>query len=741
MQSFLADIPRGEAGELRFGHVLRSPVARGRIRTLRAQPLPEGYLLVRARDIPGARSVSCAGFTHPVLGDPRVHYRGQPYALLCGPDRDTLAELAAEVRVEWEELPRADGVDPDGGPGLPGAQYRRGDPDKAFTGAFQIVEAEYTTERRRIHDPDLTAAFVQVGEKGLTVYVSTQDPFGLREAVAAVLKVPARRIRVIASRLANPMEGKFLPSVLAAAHAAVLAAVCRKAVWLSTEAVDNHRYCLPGPGFRIREQTALDRHGNLMAVRLEMELEAGAYAPAAEAVLLPAVRSSLGGYRVPNLEIKATTVCSSRIPTASFRAAGRAQAFFAAELNSSRVEEIAEVDPYTWKSRNLLRRDRGGAGGPGHDGAPGEKRPEAEGEDRESGTHGGGAQAVLDAVVTMANFQRKHASFAALKKRRTSPLGPPLPLRGIGMAVGYQERQDPGVFVIRPGSCTVKAVLDTDKRLHLYTSLVDHGPGIHALFASRAASLLELDPEKVRVEAVDTQVVPDTGVSTLGRALAVGLPLVEQCCQAIKLKRIKGPLPIEVRRSCREQGPESAGSRRAEGAAARRSDGPAFPLPALADAAWAATVVEVEVDPATLQIALRGIWTAVLCGRLGGLPDAEGYLVGEVIRAAGWACLAEHASVGGGGAPGTGRADAGTGRADRDQGLPAWGSGSLPRLSQIPPVHVRFVQDPNPAPRGFEQLAHLTVPPAYAAAVSQATGLYVDRIPITPEVLQECLEA
>jgi len=692
MQPFLADILTAEIKDLCFGHVLRSPIHRGRVRGLRLPPLPDGCFLVRGRDIPGKRTLSCGGFSHPVLGDPRVQYRGQPYALLGGPDRDVLADLAAAARVDWEEQAAEEAGDSRPGSAAPAVQYRRGDPDAAFRGAFQMVEAEYETERRRIHDPDLAGALVQVSEKSLTVYASTQDPFGLREAVAAVLKLPSRRVNVVATRLANPMEGKFLLSVLVAAHAAVLATICKKPVWLSEEPVDNHRYGFPGPGFRIRQQTALDREGNLVGARIEMELQAGAYPPAAESVLLPAVRASWGGYRVPNLEIKAATVCSSRVPTGSFRAAGRAQAFFAAELNSSRLEEIGEQDPYTWKARNLMRGDR--SADPGSAGSP---------------------KAVLDAVVEMANFRRKHASFASLKKRRQSTLDPPYPLRGIGLAVAYQDRHDPGVFTTRPNRCAVKAVLDTDKRLHLYTSLVDHGPGVHALFVNRAARLLELDPAKVIVEDVDTQVVPDTGASTLSRALSVGLPLVEQCCQAIKMKRIKGLLPIEVRRSCRSPEP-----------VAPEADGAVLSVPA--EAAWAATVVEVEVDPGSLEIAMRGIWMALLCGRLEGLGDAEAYVVGEVIRAAGWASLAEHAP------------NASQSPLPGVPEPPAWAAGSLPRLARIPPVLVRFVEDPNPAPRGFEQLAHLSVPPAYAAAVSQATGLYVDRIPITPEVLQECLE-
>ena len=721
MQSFLTDMPVTARGELYYGHVLRAPIACGRLRGLRPPSLPEGYNLVRARDIPGKKTLSCLGFSHPVLADPQVHYRGQPFALMCGPEQEILTELAAAVRAEWEEQPAGpppEVKEADRSAGT--AQFRRGNPEGAFMEAFQIVEAEYMADRPRSHDPDLPGAFVQLSEKSTTVYASTQDPFGLREAVAAVLKLPSRRVRVVATRLGNPMECKFLQSSLVAVHASLLATVSRKPVWLQINAGDYCRYGFPGPGYRIRSQTALDRDGNLTGARLEIELDAGAYAPEPESLLLPALRCSWGGYKIPNLLIQAATIRSNRIPSGPFRAAGRAQAFFAAELNSSRLEEIGELDPYSWKSRNLLRSERSPGGRLETEAAGQASVPEA-------------PKNVLDAVVAMSNFRRKHAAFAALKKRRRSPLDSTFPLRGTGLAVAYQERGDPGIYLTRSLNCTIRAVIDTDKRLHLYTSFVDHGPGIHELFARRAARLMEMDFDRITVEDVDTQAVPDTGASTLSRALSVGLPLVEQCCQAIKNKRFKSLLPIEVRRSCRE--PE---------APARGSDVPR--MSSLTEAAWGAAVVETEVDPVSLEVLVRGLWLALSCGSCDDLPGAERYVVGEAVRALGWASLSEQ----------TGMPDS-AGRLANEEGLQSdaltgevpsaggpcaslWAPGSLPGVPQVPPVSVRFVDGPNTVLRGFEQLPYLTVPAAYAAAVSQATGLYIDRVPITPEVIQECLE-
>jgi hypothetical protein len=43
--------------------------------------------------------------------------------------------------------------------------------------------------------------------------------------------------------------------------------------------------------------------------------------------------------------------------------------------------------------------------------------------------------------------------------------------------------------------------------------------------------------------------------------------------------------------------------------------------------------------------------------------------------------------------------------------------------------------------RAWERLPSLGVAPAFAAAASQATGLFLDRLPLSPEVIQQCLQS
>lgn len=504
MPAFIDDISADEALQ---GAVVRASCHRGRIRALGLPALPEGYHAVTAAEIPGDPILSCFGCSAPVLAATEVAYRGQPLALLCGPDQEVLAELAGSVSVEAEDEPPI----LEAAEGSQAIVYSRGDAAAGFAGAFQIVEAEYRTAAQRHYHTDPQGALARWDGSSLVLHASTQDPFCLRREIARLLDVPERKVRVIASRLGCTLEGKLLSSILVAAQAAL-----------------------------IQHRTALDREGNPIGARVRILLDGGAYPPAGSAALTQAARAAWGDYLCPHLEVRAAWAVTNNAPAGSFRADGRAQAFFAAELQASRLEKFAQLDPYAWKMNNLTA--AGSAARAGGKGA-------AEGARRAGPAPAQGAMAVLDEVARLSDFRPKHAACAALRKRRKGLLDTAGPLRGIGLSLCSQglDPEENGFAENRPSA--VRVVFSEDQRARIFSSFVDTEQGIYRLFTEQAARILDLDPSRVQVEPVDTLKVPDTGPSTLGRALTVGSQLLEQCCRAVQRRRGKGSLPIAVTKS------------------------------------------------------------------------------------------------------------------------------------------------------------------------------------------------
>ena len=691
MQAFIHDIAPKRS--LRAA-VFRAPFRKGTVTTIGKPALPRGYFCVGHEDIPGPSVLSYSGYSLPILVKSKVRYLGEPLLLFCGPNPEVLAKISASVELSYEEEPPVEYKDLSG-------PYREaqiinlahGDVDLAFSLAEQIVEGEYRTARQEHYYPDTQGALADWDGKSLTIHAGTQDPFGLQLAIARCLNLPPRKVRVVAVPVGNTTEGKLLYSFLVAAQAGLLSYAAKKPVVLVYDREED-LYCSPkGPPFQIRHQTALDRDGGTMAVRVQIFMDGGCYAPKNSEALHRAVHSAWGAYRIPNLEVTARTVATDFPPIGPFRASGTAQAFFAAELHSSRLQEVAQLDPYNWKIENLAA-------------AGGKEVP-------------GSALAVLEEVTGLSDFIRKYSAYSAVKKRRKTIDQGTYPLRGIGLSLACQGEEGQWVDLhnieVPRNSCTMKLVLEKGRRLRIYTSLVDSAMGIHAMLIHAAAELLELDPHKVSVQAVDTQEVPDTGPTILSQVVKVGLPLLEQCCRILQRRRKDGTLPLEVHRSLSPERLHPVKTDQAVRGKRRAGEDAAEP-------SWAATVVEVELDPVTFQSTSRGVWMVIETGTVRNRTTTLGVLEGEIVRCLGSSRLPGYTAA-------------------ATFAVPACSSSELiPAATELPEIQIHILESQGAEMKGFEKLPHLGVPAAYAAAVCQATGLYIDQVPITEEVIQQCLE-
>ena len=169
--------------------ILRSPFARAQIREID---------LRMAEKAPGVRGVLGPG-TGPLTDEPA--YQGAPVAAVAA-DTDEQARAAMRlIEVEWEQLDPL--LDPDE------AVRRnelveepnhdeRGDIERGLAEADVVVEAEYRTQSVLHNSMETHQSICQwEGDDHLTVYISTQFVWGVRERVAKHFGLPADHVRVV----------------------------------------------------------------------------------------------------------------------------------------------------------------------------------------------------------------------------------------------------------------------------------------------------------------------------------------------------------------------------------------------------------------------------------------------------------------------------------------------------------------------------------------------------------------
>ena len=308
-------------------------------------------------------------------------------------------------------------------------------------------------------------------------------------------------------------------------------------------------------------------------------------------------------------------------------------------------------------------------------------------------------QELLENLGEEADFHRRYAANELVRKRRLQLPRNTAALKGIGCALGEQISGVTGEKEI--GSLAVR--LDQGGTAELYCSIPTPSPRLTLAWRQIVAHELELDIAAVHLRQDYETEQQDSGPRLFSRGSSVVPRTIQSVCQAIQKQRFREPLPIQIRRSIRTS------------RAART------PADALRSAGAAA--VEATLLPSSMEIEVRSVTLAVYAGRILDRGMAEAELRRGIYQALGWS-LHEAVEDPAGLVPATGAFT-----------YPAAFRGRLPRIRIVFGTPVR-----HDGPTGVAELPFLTVPAALTSALSQASGLYLDRLPTRPATLLRMLQ-
>jgi CO/xanthine dehydrogenase Mo-binding subunit len=635
--------------------------------------------LVQEGDVPGKKTIICPAKTEiPVFPGRELSYYGQPLALLLGPDPAKLRDLADQCTIIAEPRPEAAETV------LVERNYAGGDTETAFEKAVSVVEGVYTAEFLEPWPSDPLGVLALPGP-GLSMLIHTgaQWPGLVRSSVARVLDIKDAAVQIRAARLEIHLDGRIWPPALLACQAAVGALVRNRPVKLVLTREEDFLYSPKTVRAEIQIQSALGMQKQILGSRIKIRADLGAYGIFAEEILDRVALGALGAYNHGSIQLKAQG-CSRPIPPAGPMAGfGLAQGFFAAERHASRVADTLEEDPAEWRKNFFLHR--------GKKLFPGiEIREEPPLEE------------LLDTVAAMSDYRRKWAANELLRKnRRNNPLqwkNINEPFRGIGITLAYQGSsflyEHPLSNLKTAGA--VEATLEKDGALEIRTSFPW---GENQIQGWKTLGTQILGVENLRIRSWDGEKpVPESGPACLSRGIATVTMLVEKACTAIRKQRFRDPLPITVRRYYHPAKIQGWGQS-------------AYDENALSPLSWGSAVVEVEIDPVEYIPRIRGTWIALEGGTILTEARARKSITNSCTLALSWA-MGEKIEYSGG------KIDPRTIKSYR-----------FPRMGEIPPPGIDFLWSQGP-PRGIGELPFVTIPGAYAQALSQALDYPFRKYPV-----------
>lgn len=307
-------------------------------------------------------------YRHPVLAGEKVRHVGEAVAAVVADDPYRLADAVERVIVEYEPLPAASTpavalshdaprVHDEWPDNLAGSsEGGTGDVAAGFERAEVVVEARlaYPRVAGMPIEPRGVLAFEDELSGLLTVWVSTQMPFAVRSAIAAILSLAEERVRVRVPEVGGGfgVKGHVYPEdILVPAVARRLGCPVK---WVETR----REHFLASAADRDQAHHArlgLLRDGTIVALETTFTRDHGAYPTLGDAITANTINHLPGPYRIPNFCGIGENVVTHKTFAAAYRGAGRPEAAFVLDRLLDRAARRLGMDPAELRRRNLIR--------------------------------------------------------------------------------------------------------------------------------------------------------------------------------------------------------------------------------------------------------------------------------------------------------------------------------------------------------------------------------------------------
>ncbi|PYN31915.1 MAG: xanthine dehydrogenase [Candidatus Rokuibacteriota bacterium] len=329
-----------------------------------AADLPEA-----ARPMPNAYGAVRKGrpWSQPILAHDRVRYVGEPVAVVVAESPYRAADALELVQVDYAPLPALATVEAalasptrvhDGWPdntalAVSGAI---GDAERALATADVVIDETFRHPRLAAVpiEPRGVLADRDADTGTLVVWSSCQNPYSVRDIVAAALELPAEAVRVVVPDVGGAFgpKGSVYPEEILVAAAALR--LGRPVKWIETRRED---FASLGHDREQSHQARIGfaRDGTIVAIDDRFFADVGAYPAQGDGLTANTVNHLPGPYRVAHYRNAGTSVVTNKALNAAYRAAGRPEAVLVMERLMDLGARRLGLDPAEIRRRNLVR--------------------------------------------------------------------------------------------------------------------------------------------------------------------------------------------------------------------------------------------------------------------------------------------------------------------------------------------------------------------------------------------------
>ena len=712
--------------------VLRSPYAHALIEEIKTEnALKQNGIecILTYKDVP-KRRFTMAGQSFPepspydrYILDQRVRFVGDAVAIVAGTDEAAIDRALKMIKVKYQVLePVLDYHTAKDNPILVhpeedwkslcpvGADNKRnlcasglegsGDVDAVMDNCEIVMEETFHVKavQQAMMETFRTTTYMDTYGR-LNILSSTQIPFHVRRILANALDIPKSRIRVIKPRIGGGFGAK--QTVVAEVYPAIVTMLTGKPAKIIFTRKESLIASSPRHEMEVTVKLGADSTGKIHALDVYTLSNTGAFGEHGPTTVGLSGHKSIPLYQTDAFRFRYDVVYTNHMSAGAYRGYGATQGIFAVESMVNRLADRLHMDPSEIRYMNMTHE--------------GDVMPAYYGETANSCK----LEECLKKASEMIGWQDKPL-------RRVMPDGK---IRGLGMALAMQGSAISGLDV---GSVTIK--LSDEGFYNVIIGCTDMGTGCDTIIAQFVADTLETDIDNIAVYGVDTDTSPyDSGSYASSTTYLTGMAAVK-AAELLKEKMFElaskklsvdaSSLEFDGKRIfCVEQEKEISLFDLATASMANNEialevtyshSSPVSPPPFMAACA------EVEVDPLTGSIELLDYAACVDCGTVVNTNLARVQTEGGLLQGIGMT-LYEDIWY-------------------NEKGVNLSNSFmqyKIPTRLDFDKIRVEFESSYEPTgPYGAKSIGEIVIntpAPAIAHAIHNATDVWFNELPITPE--------
>ncbi len=715
----------------------RSTIAHGKvtkINTKKASSLPGVEAIFTFSDVPLIK-IATAG--HPYSMDPahadvadkllltqNIHHLGDEIAVVVADNELTAQEALELIQVEYEEFPALttaekalapNAISIHGGDSNVVGEHQfecGGSLEDSFQKADLVYNGSYQTHMvQHVHIENHTAFAYMDDLQHIVIVTSTQIPHIARRVVGQALDIPWGRVRVIKPYIGGGFGNKqdvilepmvaFLTSQLDGRPVRI--SLTREECMLCTR----NRHPM-----NLDVRLAVKNDGTILARQMEVISLTGGYASHGHSIV--AAAGSKGCLLYPRMAVgyHARTVYTNIPVGGAMRAYGSPQITFALENAIEDAARKLSIDSVDFRIKNSARQG---------DLNPFNKKP----------ITSCGLVECLEKGKELIRWDEKKAAYTDQKTGNER--------RGLGVACFSYGT---GTYPVCVEIAGARIILNQDASVHVQTGATEIGQGSDTAVAQMAAQTIGIPVEDVHIVSTqDTDVTPfDTGAYASRQAYVVGNAVFKAATQlkekilnyaevltgfpvselliegeSIVHQKSEGKPVISLKDLALSSyyDKEKGGQITADVSHKTTTNAPSF----------GCTFVDLTVDIKLCKVTINEIYNVHDSGVILNPVMARGQVEGGVAMGIG-AALSEQVLI------------------DEESGY-VYNNNMLdykvPTFTDIPDIHSAFIETVEPtAAYGNKSLGEppiISPPPAIRNAILDATGVAINELPMTPQVL------